>query len=102
VEERVQIAQQKFDSAFKLDKPKLSDVDSVFANYYRSQDKLREEMMSSGGQPDFQAMREKMQPLMDERDKKLQAILTADQFKTWKEAIEPSLRPRRQNNGVNR
>ena len=102
VEERVQIAQQKFDSAFKLDKPKLSDVDSVFANYYRSQDKLREEMMSSGGQPDFQAMREKMQPLMDERDKKLQAILTADQFKTWKEAIEPSLRPRRQNNDANR
>ena len=102
VEERVQIVQQKFDSAFKLDKPKLADVDSVFANYYRAQDKLREEMMSSGGQPDFQAMREKMQPLMDERDKKLQAIITADQFKIWKEAIEPSLRPRRQNNGANR
>ena len=99
VEEKVQIVEQKFDSAFKLDKPKLSDVDSVFANYYRAQDKLREEMMSGGGQPDYQAMREKMQPLMDERDKKLQAIITADQFKTWKEAIEPSLRPRRQNNG---
>jgi hypothetical protein len=102
VEERVQIVQQKFDSAFKLDKPKLDDVDSVFANYYRAQDKLREEMMSGGGQPDFQAMREKMQPLMDERDKKLQAMITADQYKTWKEAIEPSLRPRRQNNGGNR
>jgi hypothetical protein len=102
VEERVQIVQQKFDSAFKLDKPKLADVDSVFANYYRAQDKLRDEMMSSGGQPDFQAMREKMQPLMDERDKKLQAIITADQFKIWKEVIEPSLRPRRQNNGANR
>ena len=102
VEERVQIVEQKFDSAFKLDKPNLADVDSVFANYYRAQDKLREEMMSGGGQPDYQAMREKMQPLMDERDKKLQAIVTADQFKTWKEAIEPSLRPRRQNNGSNR
>ena len=102
VEERVQIVEQKFDSAFKLDKPKLADVDSVFANYYRAQDKLREEMMSGGGQPDYQAMREKMQPLMDERDRKLQAIITADQFKTWKEAIEPSLRPRRQNNGSNR
>jgi hypothetical protein len=102
VEERVQIVQQKFDSAFKLDKPNLADVDSVFANYYRAQDKLREEMMSGSGQPDFQAMREKMQPLMDERDKKLQAIIAEDQFKTWKEAIEPSLRPRRQNNGNNR
>jgi hypothetical protein len=100
VEERVQIAQQKFDSAFKLDKAKLADADSVFANYYRAQDKLRQEMVSSG-QQDFQAMREKMQPLMEERDKKLQSILTADQYKTWKEAIEPSLRPRRQNNNGN-
>jgi hypothetical protein len=102
VEERVQIAQQKFDSAFKLDKAKLSETDSVFANYYRAQDKVREDMMSGGGQPDFHAMREKMQPLMDDRDKKLQGILTADQYKTWKDEIEPSLRPRRPNNGGNR
>ena len=96
------MAHQKFDSAYKMDKAKLTDADSVFANYYRAQDKIREEMISAGGQPDFQAMREKMQPLMDERDKKLQGILTADQYKTWKDAIEPSLRPRRQNNGGNR
>lgn len=94
VEERVQIVQQKLDSAFKLDKTKLADADSVFANYYRAQDKIREEMMSGGGQPDFQAMREKMQPLMDDRDKKLQTILTADQYKTWKDAIEPTMRRR--------
>ncbi len=99
VQERVQIVQQKLDSAFKLDKTKLADADSAFANYYRATDKLREDMMSGGGQPDFQAMREKMQPLMDERDKKLQGILTADQFKTWKEQIEPSMRPRRQGGG---
>ena len=100
VAERVEIVQQKFDSAFKLDKAKLTDADSVFANYYRAQDKVREEMMSSG-QQDFQAMREKMQPFMEDRDKKLQGILTADQYKTWKEGIEPTLRPRRQNNGGN-
>jgi hypothetical protein len=102
VEERVQIIQQKLDSAFKLDKTKLADADSAFANYYRATDKMRDEMMGGGGQPDFQAMREKMQPLMDERDKKLQGILTTDQFKTWKEQIEPSLRPRRQGSGGNR
>src|ERR1700750_405999 len=99
VEERVQIVNQKLDSAFKLDKTKLADADSAFANYYRATDKLRDDMMSGGGQPDFQAMREKMQPLMEDRDKKLQGILTADQYKTWKDEIEPSLRPRRQNNG---
>jgi hypothetical protein len=102
VEERVQIIQQKLDSAFKLDKAKLAEADSVFANFYRSTDKMRDEMMSAGGQPDFQAMREKMQPLIDERDKKLQGILTQDQFKTWKEQIEPSLRPRRQGGGGGR
>ena len=102
VEERLQIVNQKLDSAFKLDKTKLTDADSAFANYYRAADKLREDMMSGGGQPDFQAMREKMQPLMDERDKKLQTILTADQFKTWKDAIEPSMRPHRQGGGGNR
>jgi protein CpxP len=99
VEERVQMIHQKMDSAFKLDKAKAADVDSAFANYYRSQDKLRQDMMNGGGQPDFQAMREKMQPLADDRDKKLQGILTADQYKTWKEVIEPSMRPQRRNGG---
>lgn len=99
VEERVQMVHQKMDSAFKLDKTKLADSDSTFADYYRSVDKLRQDMMSGGGQPDFQAFREKMQPLTDARDKKLQTILTADQFKTWKEDIEPSMRPRRQGGG---
>jgi hypothetical protein len=99
VEERVQIVHSKLDSAFKLDKAKLADVDSAFANYYRAQDKMREEMMNGGGQPDFQAMREKMQPLMDDRDKKLQGILTADQYKVWKEQVEPSMRPQRRQNG---
>jgi periplasmic protein CpxP/Spy len=102
VEERVQIVQQKLDSAFKLDKTKLADADSAFANYYRATDKVRDEMMSGGGQPDFQAMREKMQPFMDERDSKLKGILTEDQFKTWKDQIEPSLRQRRQGSGGNR
>ena len=99
VEERVQIVQQKLDSAFKLDKTKLADADSAFANYYRASDKVRDEMVSGGGQPDFQATREKMQPFMDERDKKMQGILSEDQYKTWKEQIEPSLRPRRQGGG---
>ena len=102
VEERVQIIQQKLDSAFKLDKAKLAEADSVFAGFYRSTDKMRDEMMSGGGQPDFQTMREKMQPLIDERDKKLQGMLTQDQFKTWKDQIEPSLRPRRQGGGGGR
>ena len=99
VEERVQIIQQKLDSAFKLDKTKLADADSVFANYYRATDKLRDEMMAGGGQFDRQAFMDKVQPVTDDRDKKLQGILTADQFKIWKDQIEPSLRQRRPGGG---
>ena len=90
VEERVQTIHVKMDSAFKLDKAKLAQVDSIFANYYRSQDKLRDELMAGGG--DRSAMREKMQPLTDARDKELQSALGEANFKTWKEAIEPSMR----------
>ena len=90
VEERVQTVHQKMDSAFKLDKVKLAQADSVFANYYRSTDKLREELMANGG--DRSAMREKMQPLTDARDKELQVVLGGDNFKVWKEVIEPSMR----------
>ena len=90
VEERVQSIHQKMDSAFKLDKTKLTQVDSIFANYYRSTDKMREELMASGG--DRSAMREKMQPLTEARDKELQTALGNDNFKTWKEVIEPSMR----------
>ena len=99
VEERVAITHAKLDSAFKLEKAKLAEADSAFAVYYRATDKLREDMMAGGGQPDFQAMREKMTPLVEERDKKLQTILTADHYKIWKEQIEPSMRGRRGGGG---
>ncbi len=95
VEERVKMVHEKIDSAFKLDADKLAKVDAAFTKYYKDQDKLREEMMSGGERPDFQAMREKMQPLTDARDKELKTILTDEQFKKWKEEIEPAMMPRR-------
>ncbi|HKZ65615.1 MAG TPA: hypothetical protein VJ111_04635 [Chitinophagaceae bacterium] len=95
VEERVQAVHEKMDSAFKLDSEKQAKADSAFANYYRQQNKIREEMRSGGERPDFQAMREKMQPALDARDKELKALLTDDQFKKWKEEIEPAMMPRR-------
>ena len=92
VEERVKMVHQKIDSAFKLEATNMAEVDSIFANFYRSQDKVREDMMSGGGQFDRQAMMEKMQPLMDDRDTKLKKALGDDKFKVWKEQIEPTMR----------
>lgn len=101
VEDRVKAVHEKFE-ALKLEKEKLTKVDEIFTKFYKDQDKLREEMMSGGERPDFQAMREKMQPLADARDKELKAILTDDQYKKWKDEIEPSMMPRRGNGGGGR
>jgi periplasmic protein CpxP/Spy len=101
IEERVAIVHHKIDSAFKLEPAKLTQVDSAFANYFRSQDKLREELMSGGQRPDMQVMREKMQPIMAARDAELKGIFSEDQYKKWKEEIEPSLRPQRPQGGGN-
>ena len=92
VAERVQRVHDKIDSAFHLDAAKQAQVDSAFATFYRGQDKLREEAMAGGGQPDFQAMREKSQPLMEARDAQLKTILGDDKFKIYKEGIEPTMR----------
>lgn len=95
VEERVKMVHDKLDSAFKPAADKLKEIDEIFTTYYKAQDKLREEMMSGGERPDPQVMREKMQPIVDESDGKLKKALTEDQYKKWKEEIEPSMRPQR-------
>jgi periplasmic protein CpxP/Spy len=94
VEERVKAVMDKL-ADFKLDKDKAALTDSAFAGYYRAQDKMREEMMAAGGAPDRDAMRAKMQKIGGERDDKLKKIFTDDQFKKWKDEIEPTTRPQR-------
>ncbi len=96
VEERVKSVHEKLDSAFKLNAAKMVQVDSIFTNYYKTADKAREEMMASGS-TDRDATRAKMQDMMADRDGKLKSVFTEDQMKTWKDAIEPSMRPRRGN-----
>jgi protein CpxP len=95
VEDRVSIVHDKMDSAFSPGKEKLNAIDTAFTHFYKAQEKLREELMGGGGRPDPQVMREKMQPLAEARDEQLKSILTAEQFRKWKEEIEPSLRPQR-------
>lgn len=100
VEERVKMVHEKLDSAFnkEITAAKFTEIDAVFTDYYKAQDKMREEMMAGGGPPDEaarEAMRTKMQEMGVERDEKLQKIFTEAQYKKWKDEIEPSLRPRR-------
>ncbi len=98
-EERLKPIHEKLDSAFKLDAAKMKQVDEIFLNSFKEQDKKMEEMRAGGGQMDRDAMMAARQKLADERDAKLKEILTADQMKIWKDTIEPSTRPQRGNRG---
>ncbi|HKC35149.1 MAG TPA: hypothetical protein VKB95_03770 [Chitinophagaceae bacterium] len=94
-EERVKRVHFKADSAFKLDETKMKDVEAAYLDYYKAQDKVREEAMASaGGDRDAMraAMQEKMKPFTEALDAKIKPILGDDKFKIWKEQIEPTLR----------
>ena len=95
VEERVKVVHEKLDSAFKFDAAKQGKIDSVFATYFRQQDKVREEMRSTGERPDRETVIAKMQPAIDVRYKELKTILTEAEFKKWKEEIEPAMMQQR-------
>ena len=100
-EERLKMVKEKL-TDLKLDKDQTTKSDSVFLDYYKAQDKVFEDMRAAGGAPDRDAMREKMQKLAAERDEKLKKIFTEDQFKKWKDEIEPTTRPQRGGGGGNR
>jgi hypothetical protein len=97
------------DENLKMVKEKLVDLkltpeqttksDSVFLNFYKDRDKMMEDMRAGGGTPDRDAMREKSQKMSEARDEKLKAIFSADQFKKWKDEIEPAMRPQRRQGG---
>ena len=96
VEERVKETMDKLVD-FKLEKSKSDQAETVFTDFYKAQQKMMEDMMAAGGQIDREAMRTQRQKLADDRDTKLKTIFTDDQYKKWKDEIEPSLRPQRPN-----
>lgn len=96
VEERVKETMDKI-AEFKLDKTNSDKADTVFTTFYKAQQKMMEDMMAGGGQMDRDAFRAGRQKLADERDAQLKLIFTDDQYKKWKDEIEPSMRPQRGN-----
>ena len=83
----------------KLTPEQTTKSDSVFVKYFRTREKMMEEMRAGGGQPDRDAMREKGQKMATDRDDELKKIFDEAQFKKWKDEIEPSLRPQRRQGG---
>ena len=100
VPERVKMVMDKL-ADFKLDKDKTALADSAFTNYYQSAQKMMEDMRAGGGQPDREKMMEGRKKLADERDEKLKKIFTDEQYKKWKDEIEPTTRLQRPAGGGN-
>lgn len=96
-EERTKTTMEKL-AELKLDKDQTAKTDSVFSNFYKAQNKQMEDMRAAGGQPDREKMRAEREKMTAERDEKLKKIFTADQFKKFKDELEPALRPQRGGN----
>jgi protein CpxP len=92
VEERIKSTMDKLTTPLNLDTAVQAKTTAVFTDFYTAQDKMREDARASGNRPDRSAM-EKM---MNDRDEKLKAIFTNDQYKKFKDEVEPTLRPQRQ------
>ena len=96
VQERLKLVNEKLVD-FKLDNAHQNKSDSIFTVYYTAIQKQRDEMVAAGGEPDRDARRANMQKLSLERDNELKTIFTDEQFKKWKNDIEPTMRPQRSN-----
>ena len=95
VEERVNEVIEKIKVPLNLRDEQVGKLDSVFTNFYQSQRKLMSDIRASGERPD----RSVFEKLTTERDDKLKAILDADQYKKFKDELEPAMRPQRRNQG---
>jgi hypothetical protein len=90
VEERTKRVVDTLTTVFKFDKAIQEQTNVVFTDYYTAADKLREGL-APGERPD----RAQIEKLVADRDERLKKIFTEEQFKKFKEEIEPALRPRR-------
>lgn len=98
VAERVSNALAKFDASIKPDKSKRSSIEAIFTDFYTAHEKLRSNIQGASSntrqplQQDYQSIRKENEGLFTERDNRLKKVLSAEEFKRWKEEIEPSLR----------
>ncbi len=94
-EQRVAAIHAKLDSAFKLEASKLATLDTALTVLYKKQDERMTEIFSSGERPDRETMMAERKKYSDARDEMIKVMVSAEQYLTWKEQIEPSMRPQR-------
>ncbi|ANH82917.1 hypothetical protein A8C56_19730 [Niabella ginsenosidivorans] len=98
VSEKVSNALAKFDAVIKPDKAKRSSIETIFTDFYTAHEKLRSNIQGAASdnrqplQQDYQSIRKQNESLFADRDNRLKKVLSTEEFKKWKDEIEPSLR----------
>jgi len=95
VAERVKATMDKMTTPLNLDTAEQSKTAAVFTDFYTAQTKMREDARASGTRPD----RSVFEKMMNDRDDKLKAIFTDEQYKKYKDEVEATLRPQRPQGG---
>ena len=96
-EERTKFTMEKM-APLNLSAEAKTKTEVVIAEFNTKGQKAMEEMRASGS-TDREAMMAKRKELADARDVKLKAIFTEEQYKKWKDEIEPTTRPQRGGGG---
>ena len=95
VPERVEATMEKITSPLALNDAQVTSTTTIFTDFYTAQNKMREDARASGNRPD----RSVFEKMADDRDAKLKDIFTADQYTKFKNEVEATLRPQRQQGG---
>ena len=92
-EERTAAIHAKLDSAFKLEAKTFTNLDSALNTLHRAQDKKMQELFAGGpGSVDRETMQAEREKFDKAKDEIIKAVLTEDQYKIWKDQIEPTMR----------
>lgn len=97
IPERVKSTMDKITPALSLNPQQVSGTESAYTDYYTATSKAMEAARASGDRPD----RSVFQKMSDDRDAKLKAIFTPDQYTKFKNEVEATLRPQRPPQGQN-
>ena len=87
IEERVKMIMDRISDSLQLSAPQQTDAAQTFTEFYKAMEKLREGM-APGTRPE----RSDFEKIMTDRDAKLKAIFTEQQYKKYKEELEPAMR----------
>ena len=96
VPERVKTAMDKITTPLALNDTQVASTTTVFTDFYTAQTKMFEDAQASGQRPDRSAF----QKMAEDRDAKLKAIFTPDQYTKFKNEVEATLRPQRGGQGA--